>query len=302
MNYLILIIFIILIIEIRSYYYIILNKYFRSNNNIVYDYLIKYIQTVSKNNYYMNYGLWTDKSNTLIKANKNLCKFIFLKARLNDVDTFSILDVGCGYGTQDFNWIKKLGKNSYIHAVDISETQIKYANRLKKKWKRDKKIDIKNRLKFMVGDAHYLPYDKFNRIISLESAFHYKNRQLFFNNVFNLLEHGGIFIISDIILNINTNTNNNIFTNLFIQIASDFLCIPQTNLIGKNIWTNQITNTGLKIVELYDITDRTFIPYYKFFVYEYIKNKNLPEFMAAIIYNILNNIQPFSYIVAVCIK
>jgi 2-polyprenyl-3-methyl-5-hydroxy-6-metoxy-1,4-benzoquinol methylase len=94
-----------------------------------------FIQKVSKENYFMNYGLWEDNEITLHKSNKKLCNFIYEKGQLNNYDEFNILDVGCGYGVQDVLWCKKLSVLSQITAIDISKKQIKYANKkLKKQW------------------------------------------------------------------------------------------------------------------------------------------------------------------------
>lgn len=311
MNYkyfgLIILFFIVCIIELRSYYHNFINKYFRQtndNNSILYDYLIKYIHCVSKNNYFMNYGLWDNKNNTLIKANKNLCNFIFKEGELNSLDTFNILDVGCGYGKQDFLWQKMLSSNSSITAVDISETQIKFANKI-----RCKKRIPKSSLKFTLGDAHCLT-DKFkntntntntfNRIMSLESAFHYTNRPLFFKNVSKLLSEDGLFIISDII--INDKFKKGYFTNFFIKIACDLLCIPEQNLITLSEWKRSIKTNKMNIVKLYDITEQTFVPYYKFFFETYIHEKNLSPMLADFLFYITNSNQAFSYVVAVCKK
>jgi cyclopropane fatty-acyl-phospholipid synthase-like methyltransferase len=138
----------------------------------------------------MNYGLWDENNTTLKKANKNLCNFIFEKIDLNSVDTFHILDVGCGYGKQDFLLHKMLSSSSKIVAIDLSKKQVDFANKCRKK----KKIN-KKQLKFVEGDAHclvdYFDNKNFNRIISLESAFHYKDRSLFFNSVSHLLTKDG---------------------------------------------------------------------------------------------------------------
>lgn len=167
-----------------------MQKYFRNGDEIVYDYLIKLINCVSKKNFFMNYGLWDENNTTLKKANKNLCNFIFEKIDLNSVDTFHILDVGCGYGKQDFLLHKMLSSSSKIVAIDLSKKQVDFANKCRKK----KKIN-KKQLKFVEGDAHclvdYFDNKNFNRIISLESAFHYKDRSLFFNSVSHLLTKDG---------------------------------------------------------------------------------------------------------------
>jgi len=78
--------------------FIIFIYLYQSNKHKNYDKLIKYINCVSKT-MYINYGLW-DYNNTLEDANINLCTFIFNKAKLSK--NHSILDIGCGYGQQDF--------------------------------------------------------------------------------------------------------------------------------------------------------------------------------------------------------
>jgi len=298
--YLLLLIIVSIIILLQNYYYKIINKYFRNiNNTIIYDYYLKNcIQVISKKNYYMNYGLWDDKNITLYKANKKLCDFIYEKGKINNHDKFTILDVGCGYGVQDILWSKRISKSSEITAVDISKKQIKYAN---KKIKNNFKI--KKKIQYIECDAHNLldKFDtcKFNRVISLESAFHYSDRSIFFKNVSNLLTNDGVFIISDIILKTN---NNSTIKNIFIKLASDFLCIPEKNLITLDKWKNDIMKNDLSIVELYNITDKTFNSYYDYFFKNYIKKKKLPPIFYTILYNIFNNVQPFDYVVAVCKK
>jgi hypothetical protein len=54
-----------ILLQIRVYYNYFLNTFFRNGDTIVYDYLIKCIQCVSENNYFMNYGLWDENNNTL---------------------------------------------------------------------------------------------------------------------------------------------------------------------------------------------------------------------------------------------
>jgi len=295
------ILIIIIFSELKKYYNYILNKYFRNSDNIVYDYFLKqYIQCVSKNNYFMNYGLWNNNNiNTLKKANKNLCNFIFEKAKINSTEKFTILDVGCGYGKQDFLLEKMISNDSKITAIDLSKTQIEYANKYK-----NKQIICKNKLNFVQGDAHSLidifNNKKFNRILSIESAFHYKDKELFFNNVSELLTKDGLFVISDIILN--DNYEPTFMKKMFLNISKDFLCIPEKNLIKLNDWKKQVENSNLKLVEIYNITNKTFIPYYKYFFTKYIEKKKLPSFISNILIYYFNNVQSFSYIVAVCKK
>ena len=279
-------------------YYHIINNYFVVGDTIVYDLFFTFIQTVSSNNFFMNYGLWDDTANTMILANQNLANFIFEKAGLGpDRDNLAILDVGCGYGEQDLLWSSKMNKTCKITAVDISSTQITSANQ-----RRLKRNILEENLEFVQGDAMRLKFQEntFDTVLSLESAFHYPDRPLFFKNVESLLKPGGVFAIGDIV--IDNECKRGIFTNLFIRVFSDFLHIPEANLITAKQWRDQIESTGLNVVEYHDITSNTFVPYYKHFFYNYVENKKWPRWVASRINNIFVKLQPFSYIVAVCRK
>ena len=139
----------------------------------------------------------------------------------------------------------------------------------------------------------------FDVIISLESAFHYDDRPKFFNNVNKLLNLDGKFVIADIMLK--NNYSPDMVTNIFIQLFSDFLHIPKQNLISADDWDKQLYNE-FTVVELLDITDQTFEPYYKHFMNTYAKNNNLPLFIGRILSDFFCSVQPFSYKVAVCKK
>ena len=297
MKYLyVLIFFVLLCVASFLGYNYILRKYFVVNDTIVYDTLLKhFIQVVSKDNFFMNYGLWDDEHNDLFTANTNLANFIFDKTKhLFQNKNVSILDVGCGYGVQDLNWSKLLINESKITAVDISEKQIACANE-----KRQQQNISDKKLCYETCDAMKLTdkysEEQFDAVISLESAFHYSDRPKFFKNVHSVLKNDGVFAISDIMLN----SENGLFNNLFLKIFSDFLHIPKQNLIGVNEWKQQLQNSGFDIVEYIDITSQTFAPYYKHFIYTYFKNKGLPECFATVLNNIFQNTQPFAYSVAV---
>lgn len=271
-----------------------------SNKGIIsYDILMNYfIQKVSKENYFMNYGYWSNSDMNLLDANKELVNIIFEKSGLLEKKNVKILDVGCGYGEQDFEWIKKLDSTNKITAIDISRLQINIAS------DKCKRAKLDSRLVFEECDALQINKkfikNEFNTVISVESAFHYSDRPKFFKNVFNVLDNNGTFIISDIILN--ENYKPGLINSSFLHTFSNILQIPKSNLIQLNEWNKSVLDSGLIIVESIDITDKTFNPYYKHFFSEYIKNYNLPEFFASILYKYFSYVQPFTYVVVVCKK
>lgn len=287
------IIFICFTLILYIIYTIVITHYFRKKNDVIsYNVLLKnYIHNVSKNNYFMNYGLWDDTVNDLAEANKNLINLVFNKSEMTNKTNLNILDVGCGYGEQDIEWLKHLDNSCKITAVDISEEQI--YNAMKKN----------SNVNFDICDAAYigLKYKNnlFDRVVSLESAFHYPERNVFFKNVNSLLKDNGKFIITDIMLN--NSHNENIITKIFLYIFADVLCIPKQNLISASDWDKQLSSE-LNIEESINITDKTFNPYYIHFMTNYCKNSNWPDWVGNALTTFFCSNQPFIYKVVVCTK
>lgn len=281
-----------LLVVILSYF-IIINTYFRKKNDIIsYNFLKTFINYVSANNNFMNYGLWMDNTNNLIDANKNLVNFVFNKSGLENKINMNILDVGCGYGAQDIEWLSRLDRTCNIKAFDISEEQITNA------------LSKNSNVLFEVCDVKNMYYkygnELFDVIFSVESAFHYPERNLFFENSNNLLKPDGKFIITDIMLTKNYNEYDTI-TQLFIYFFSDFLYIPKQNLISVAEWDANISSHFI-IEESINISEKTFKPYYSHFLTTYIQKKGLPPYMASALCSFFCKHQPFSYKVAVCRK
>lgn len=276
-------------------YNMMVEHYFRNQNRVSYDFVKDtFINNVSKGNNYMNYGLWFDTTKTLMEANNNLIDFAFIKSGLQHKKHMKVLDVGCGYGEQDIQWFKKMDNSCTIHAMDISEEQIKHAIG------RNSNPNIV----FDVGDVKniHLKYNDhaFDVIFSIESAFHYPNRKQFFEHANNLLTPDGRFIITDIMLqnDYNENSWNN---KLFIYFFSDFLHIPTQNLISADEWDKQLASVFV-VDEIIDVTEKTFGPYYIYFMHTYVKNKKLPQFVGNALSSFFCNTQPFSYKIAICKK
>ena len=298
------ILILIIILFIFAYIYNFLIKYYFLKDGVVnYDKYSDYIQIVSNNNYYMNYGLWDKTNISLSEANINLVNYIYdLMNESVDLKTNNrILDIGCGYGDQDIHWLSKLPSQSSLIAIDISQKQIDMANQKRLQLNIDQ-----NRLNFIKCDAMKIKSlfkkNYFNCIICLESAFHYSNRKHFFSHVKSLLKTNGLFIIGDIVLKERQSNDNIIkrgFMKLFEKVFSDFFHIPFVNLISQSEWQNDITNAGLKLSYINNITEKTFVPYYKYYFNEYIKKKNYPNCLATYLLNLFTYCQPFDYVIAV---
>ena len=247
---------------------------------------------------FMNYGYWDKEDMTLLEANKNLCKIIQQYGELDKVD--NILDVGCGYGEQDFLWSETIkGK---IKAIDINNVSIDKAINKNKKLKKNICFSQGNACKLNSKDNYY------DRVLSLESAFHYNPRVNFLKESYRVLKKGGKLVIADILYN---NHGVDIFNNLNRSAFEKVFNIPISNKISIDEFKQQLESIGYS-VQIEDISDKTFKPYYKYFFdnIEYSDNMMIPKWSFNIIKNTvsfyINNIcggtNGFKYVIAICEK
>ena len=275
---------------------LVLYKIFLKQKNKLYINIKSCLDSLTNNHKnYMNYGLWDSNTLQLTDANKNLCRYVLKKGDFKN--SKRILDVGCGLGEQDIYWIKHItGK---ITCIDICEELINRADKLVKK------KNLQNRIEVEQGNACKLKYDdkSFDTVISLESAFHYNERSNFLKESYRVLEDDGKLVLADLLIPEN---KIDIFNSKFQEIFIKLMDIPKANLKTPNELKEELEEIGYE-VEMHDITDRTFKPFYKFFFENYnsdiifnnIVNKFFVNFY---INNICNGTTGFKYIVAVCKK
>ena len=285
LNFIVLYSLFFIIIIVVFFYFVYKYTIHKFSNN--YDNFIKILKNVDNNNLnFMNFGYWEDKHMSLTNANKKLCDFVINQTNIKG----KFLDIGCGYGEQDFYWNEKHGHE--IIALDISKKQIDYA-----KAKADK-LGNKS-IKFLQGDATSLPFENnsFNNIICLESAFHYNPRVNFFKESYRVLNKDGELIIADIVLK---NNHYGILKSAFIHFFKEILSVPDKNLITSNDYANQLKEYGFE-VETINISDKTFKPYFNHFS----RNHHISFYFYNKLIEIINNnidYIPFDYCIFKCKK
>lgn len=95
-----------------------------------------------------------------------------------------ILDIGCGTGGI-VNEFKKRGFN--VTGVDDSQSMINMSR---------KKYSLENLVKGNVMQTHLFPFNTFTHILCLYFTVYYmKNKTVFFENVYDWLKPGGVFVV-----------------------------------------------------------------------------------------------------------
>lgn len=126
-------------------------------------------------------------SETLEQAQDNKLNLICQKLQLKPGETF--LDIGCGWGTLARHAARKYGTLST--GVTLSKNQTEYATQ------RINTEHLSDRVRILCSDYREIPKQKFDKIASIEMVEHVgvKNLRSFYDQVYELLDDNGVFLL-----------------------------------------------------------------------------------------------------------
>lgn len=217
----------------------------RSRSQLVYEMLGEH-NNLGKDTRFLNLGYWRTARH-YDDACRDLALLLGQKSELKTTD--DVLDVGCGFGEQDQLWMQEFMPQS-IMAINITPTQIDQA----------KQKNHFETIEYRVASATELPFEanRFDKVLGLESAFHFDSREEFFKQALKVLKPGGKLVLADVYPYQNAKGWLNW---LKIWWISGLWQVPLSNHYDTSSCKNKLMSIGFEDIEIEDISEHVWIPF-----------------------------------------
>jgi len=147
----------------------------------------------------LNFGYWQGDVNSPVVAQSNLCTLVGKLADLGSSRT--LIDVGSGYGAPALQWNREYPLGNMV-CVNINSQQLvngfKIATSTIENAQTFHVHCLRTNINYINGTSLYLPFatGTVDRIISLESAQHFKPFDRFIAETYRILQRKGLLVIA----------------------------------------------------------------------------------------------------------
>jgi erythromycin 3''-O-methyltransferase len=200
---------------------------------------------------YTNIGYWASDDTTVDEACEACAELLADEVGLAAGQ--DVLDVGCGYGEQDFLWLRDRRPRT-ISAIDVTPHQIEPARR------RAAAEGVDDRLDFRVATATGLPYPDatFDRVVALDAAMHFYTRAAFFREAYRVLRPGGLLGTVDT-LPVDGDTSRKEFRTPRFSLYR--FAIPDHNWYDRAEYATRLAAAGFVDERVTSIRERSWEPW-----------------------------------------
>jgi microcystin synthetase protein McyJ len=198
----------------------------------------------------LNQGYWKNvkgrDSSSQAQANLALFRKAAKNALINEKD--KVLDVGCGFGTfagiidKDFHAKSVTGLN--ICTDQVASCTKHFGS---------------NSVQFVRGSATAMPFtsNEFDKVVSVEAAFHFNSRESFLNEAFRVLKPSGVFSLVDVVLP----PPENVFQRFLAWLVQRTLQVPEQNFCNTSDYLRMVKEAGFEIEASKSINEHVKSPF-----------------------------------------
>jgi microcystin synthetase protein McyJ len=211
---------------------------------------------------WLNLGYWKD-ARTYPDACVAMVELLGTRAGLKSGDR--ILDVGVGFGEQDFVLLDRF-QVSHITGIDITPIHVEKARERVTRRGLEQQLDIR------LGSATAMEFldSSFDAVLALECAFHFDTRDDFLREAHRVLKPGGTIALADMLPSPGKRYG------LMTRIAGEYGHVPEKNHYDRDEYARRLAVAGYVDVRVESIRGDVY-PGMAKYMRERIRGKKIDE-------------------------